>query len=66
MSLVGCVYFPTHFQSTDVCVCVKVPYHNPFFQGLQTGYFLQRAGRDYVIFERNNTAGKKTIHLLHS
>ncbi|XP_070580581.1 FAD-dependent oxidoreductase domain-containing protein 2-like [Ptychodera flava] len=25
--------------------------------GLQMGYFLQRAGRDYVIFERDNTAG---------
>jgi thioredoxin reductase len=30
--------------------------------GLQTGYFLQRAGRDYVIFERNTTAGSFFNH----
>jgi len=25
--------------------------------GLQLGYFLQKAGRDYIIFERSNTSG---------
>ena len=26
--------------------------------GLQMGYFLQQAGRDYVILERSNVSGK--------
>ena len=26
--------------------------------GLQLGYFLQRSGKDYVIFEKNTTAGE--------
>ena len=25
--------------------------------GLQTGYFLERSGRDYIIFEKSYTAG---------
>ncbi len=29
-----------------------------FFAGLQLGYFLEKAGRDYVIFERNTSAGE--------
>jgi len=28
------------------------------FLGLQLGYFLNRAGRDYIIFERNSAVGK--------
>lgn len=28
-----------------------------FSLGLQMGFFLERSGRDYVIFERNNIAG---------
>lgn len=31
--------------------------------GLQLGYFLKRAGRDYVIFEKNSTAGEPAIPL---
>ncbi len=30
--------------------------------GLQMGYFLQRAKRDYVIFERANTSGAFFVH----
>ena len=26
--------------------------------GLQLGYFLQKSGKDYVIFEKNSTAGE--------
>ena len=33
---------------------------NLFFSGLQMGFFLQKAERDYVIFERGSTAGKRT------
>ena len=33
--------------------------------GLQMGYFLQRAGRDYVILERSNTSGKNHQHLIY-
>ena len=29
-----------------------------FPSGLQLGFFLERAGRDYVIFERDSLAGK--------
>ena len=28
------------------------------YTGLQLGYFLHRAGRDYVIFEKNSTVGE--------
>jgi len=34
------------------CVCMYV------CAGLQLAYFLHKAGRDYIIFERNDTAGK--------
>ena len=30
------------------------------------GYFLSRAGRDYVIFERNETAGKFLVCIASS
>ena len=30
--------------------------------GLQIGYFLERSGRDYVIFEKNTTAGEALTH----
>ena len=30
---------------------------NFIFSGLQIGFFLERAGRDYIIFERENLAG---------
>ncbi|XP_077980798.1 FAD-dependent oxidoreductase domain-containing protein 2-like isoform X2 [Glandiceps talaboti] len=37
--------------SKDYCVIGAGP------GGLQMGYFFQQAGRDYIIFERDNTAG---------
>ncbi|XP_065066498.1 FAD-dependent oxidoreductase domain-containing protein 2-like isoform X3 [Rhopilema esculentum] len=37
--------------ATDYCVIGAGP------SGLQMGYFLERAGRDYVIFERDTSAG---------
>ena len=36
----------------DYCVVGAGP------AGLQMGYFLERANRDYLIFERSNTSGK--------
>lgn len=38
-------------RKIDYCVIGAGP------AGLQMGYFLQRAGRDYVIFERANISG---------
>lgn len=38
-------------ETKDYCVIGAGP------GGLQMGYFLQRAGRDYIIFERANTSG---------
>lgn len=32
--------------------------------GLQLGYFMARAGRDYVIFERTNISGKLLVVLI--
>ena len=33
--------------------------------GLQMGHFLQKAGRDYVVIERNSVAGKWAYHVLY-
>ena len=33
------------------CLCL------PPCAGLQIGYFLDRAGRDYIIFDKSTTAG---------
>ena len=30
--------------------------------GLQMGYYLQKAGRQYLIMERNNISGKKSVY----
>ncbi|XP_064406922.1 FAD-dependent oxidoreductase domain-containing protein 2-like [Halichondria panicea] len=43
-------------HSTQFCVIGAGP------GGLQLGYFLERAGRDYVIFEKNTTAGSFYLH----
>jgi len=32
--------------------------------GLQLGYFLERAGRDYVILERGSQAGARSIKVV--
>jgi hypothetical protein len=36
---------------------VLLPKIPKIIAGLQLGYFLERAGRDYIIFEKNSTAG---------
>ena len=36
---------------------IVMPHFLPLL-GMQLGYFLQSSGRDYVIFERNSTAGE--------
>ncbi|XP_072042919.1 FAD-dependent oxidoreductase domain-containing protein 2-like [Amphiura filiformis] len=43
--------FPTTTPRKDYCIIGAGP------SGLQMGYFLQRANRDYIIFERANTSG---------
>eukprot|EP00795_Rhopilema_esculentum_P009136 gene9136-16798_t len=47
--------------ATDYCVIGAGP------SGLQMGYFLERAGRDYVIFERDTSAGQtnKEFNMRH-
>lgn len=40
---------------TDYCVIGAGP------GGLQMGYFLQKAGRDYVIYEKSNISGNNFI-----
>jgi NADPH-dependent 2,4-dienoyl-CoA reductase/sulfur reductase-like enzyme len=42
-------------QFHDYCVIGAGP------AGLQLGYFMEKAGRDYIIYERNNVSGKKKI-----
>lgn len=42
--------------------CFK--HHVILLTGLQIGYFLHTAGRDYLIIEKNNTAGKQYNLLL--
>ena len=37
------------YMHTCVVVCI----------GMQLGFFLQRSGKEYVIFERNTTAGEQ-------
>jgi len=46
----GCV-FAEGDGSTDYCLIGAGP------GGMQVGYFLERAGRDYIIFEKGPTAG---------
>ncbi|XP_077990693.1 FAD-dependent oxidoreductase domain-containing protein 2-like [Glandiceps talaboti] len=43
-------------RSTDYCIIGAGP------AGLQMGYFLEKAGREYVIFERNDAAGSFFLH----
>jgi ribulose 1,5-bisphosphate synthetase/thiazole synthase len=41
-----------HGLYTDYCIVGAGP------GGLQMGYFFQKAGRDYVIFEKSNVSGQ--------
>ena len=50
---------------TSLRECVTVTFHDYIIvgagpAGLQMGYFLQRADRDYMIMEKNNVSGKQT------
>lgn len=52
----------THVRYTQDCFNVQHRWVIPdCFEsaGMQMGYFLQSAGRDYVVLERNATAGKR-------
>ncbi|CAG0916793.1 unnamed protein product [Notodromas monacha] len=40
-----------NIQTHDYCIIGAGP------AGLQLGYFMERAGRDYIIYERNNVSG---------
>jgi NADPH-dependent glutamate synthase beta subunit-like oxidoreductase len=43
---------PPKMQYHDYCVIGAGP------SGLQLGYYFKKAGRDYILFERNNVPGK--------
>jgi len=45
------------YVGRNVCHQYKLLIVSVFLTGMQVGYFLERAGRDYIIFEKGPTAG---------
>ena len=41
----------------NICALVGIELAEFFISGLQLGFYLERAGRDYIIFERDALAG---------
>ena len=71
LSPVFLVAFAVVFQLTSLCLLLLTPatsadprrYHDYCIvgagpAGLQLGHYMQKANRDYVIFERSNVSGK--------
>lgn len=41
----------------NICALVGIELAEFFISGLQLGFYLEHAGRDYIIFERDALAG---------